>query len=632
MKTLYTLTSFAVMLLAAVSVSAGIRPSFDLVGSSWHATDIVVVTEGKQIDGVFTVLETWKGDLKPGATISISEMGEFKDKDVRQATKGSLIENGGPAAAEYVTCERMVLFLIDAQKTPEGADKDETRGGGVKSMSRWHGANTLGNEVKYSSVWIEKDKLYWFMQLMNPGPSLLYGHRGTEAELKSQVADVVSTQNSLNAALAISDPATRAAGLEPFAQDSIALAREKAFAGLAECCEAALPVLRRLLDSELTSEYRDNVIEAFAKAGGTSAGPELTAWLEKELEFWKKTGPTLRAGWWNGNGFDSLDAVESIRDRHVALLHAINALGKIRYVKAEKTVNELSDLWRSLPPLYGDEITEACDVVLRQFGSKREAGKHPLPKYEVTFKGNRAFSSAMLREKMTEYVKAYDSLEELEGVEGWDVFGYAQRRLMDFISSQGYLDVGFDIEEKTTERGPLISITIDEGVQYRLGRITIEGAKQFSADQLRAKLAVREGDIADGEAIDKWLARDVEKAYRDIGYREFNLRHDVDSSKKTVADLKITINEGPQYKVGLIKFDGKTTLKTDQLNAAISLHEGDTFSQKQLDESIDELNKLGLDVSKDRDVSLCLDKTQTLVNIVIFLDKDRRARESFNRF
>src|SRR5215510_15097126 len=150
MKTRYILTSFVVLLLAAMSAAAGIRPTFDPVGSSWRATDIVVVTEGKQIDGVFTILETWKGDLKPGATISISEMEEFKNKEVRHV-------ESGPAV--YVTGERMVLFLRDAQKIPE---EDENRGGGVKSTARWQGANPMGSEVRYSTVWIEKDKLYWF--------------------------------------------------------------------------------------------------------------------------------------------------------------------------------------------------------------------------------------------------------------------------------------------------------------------------------------------------------------------------------------------------------------------------------------------------------------------------------------
>ena len=61
----------------------------------------------------------------------------------------------------------------------------------------------------------------------------------------------------------------------------------------------------------------------------------------------------------------------------------------------------------------------------------------------------------------------------------------------------------------------------------------------------------------------------------------------------------------------------------DQFTGAISLHEGEAFSQKQLDDSIDALNKLGLKLDKNKDVSVSNDKTQPLVNIVIFLNKDR---------
>lgn len=68
------------VLATCVSVLAGIRPSFMPEESSWRATDIVVVTEGKEIDGVVQVIETWKGELKPGSTLTIPELAEFKAK------------------------------------------------------------------------------------------------------------------------------------------------------------------------------------------------------------------------------------------------------------------------------------------------------------------------------------------------------------------------------------------------------------------------------------------------------------------------------------------------------------------------------------------------------------------------
>jgi len=380
-----TLTAVVFLLIAYISVSAGIRPSFSAEASSWRATDIVVVTEDEEIDGVFRILETWKGDLKPGETITVPEMAEFKNNEARTIYAWSWTgEKANPP--QYVTCERMILFLRDAKKIPEGEEEDESWGGAAeKSTSRWQSSNPMGNEVKYSTVWIEKEKLYWFIQVINPGPSLLVPVKTTEAELKSQVSHVLTVQNGLNAALAIPDLKTRAESLEPFARDDIFYARKRAFAGLIECGEGALPVLRRMLANELLSEYHEDVIETLAKAGGRSVGPELTAWLERELEFWKKTAPTLQAGWWNGKGFgenqsDAIAAVEPLRTRYGVLYRAIYALGETRYTEAGRVLNELNDFWRSLPQLYDlSQISEACNQVLRELGANRK-GEHPLPK------------------------------------------------------------------------------------------------------------------------------------------------------------------------------------------------------------------------------------------------------------
>ena len=627
MKILYTLTSVVVLLIASISVSAGIRPSFFLEGSAWRATDIIIVTEDQQIDGVFKILETLKGDLHSGETITISEMEEFKNKEARLVDSGWFGGKEKGTSPEYVTCERMILFLRDATKIPK--DENENEWEAASNTSRWQSANPFGSEVKYGTVWIEKGKAYWFIQMMNPGPSLLYSVRMTEAELRSQVSHVLSTQASLNAALTIPDLKTRAEGLEPFAHDSLYLVRQQAFAGLKECGEAALPVLRRMLNNELLSDYREDVIETFAAAGGRSAGPELTAWLERELEFWKKTGPTLQAGWWNGNGFESINAVEPLRTRFIVLKRAIESLGAIRYVEAELVVREVGDLWRSLPQLSADQVSSACDEVLREFGANRKDEKRPLPKYEVKFTGNKAFSSTVLREKLAEYVKAWDELENLEETRASDMFGYAQTRLLDFILSQGYVNAGFNSATYDTERGVLLSIEINEGEQYRLGKIKIEGAKLFSAEQIRARLTLREGEFADVVAISNWLGKDLRKAYSDAGYLDYGVDRDYEVSAKSkrdepgTADLKVTIVEGPQFKVGAIKFDGKTTIEAARLSAAMSLREGDLYTRKQLDDSIAELNKLGLSLDKQKDVTISPDQTASVVKIVIFLNKDR---------
>lgn len=624
MKALFTLRLLLLLLVICGSGSAAIRPSFEPEESSWRATDIVVVTEGEKIDGVFTVLETWKGDLKPGETITIPEMAEFEARDARLIDTWSWVKNEREPP-EYVTGERMILFLREVTKVTDKPEEDSTLGGegSTNASSRWKSSNSLATEMKYSTVWVEKGKLNWFVQKMNPGRSLLSSIGISEAELKTEVSSVLSTQNALNAALAITDPATRAGGLEPFAQHKIYRARKQAFAGLAECGESALPVLRRMLGNELLREHHPAVIETFAKASRKTAGPELTIWMERELEFWEHTAPSLAVGWWNGAGLapnqsDALEKAQPLRDRWMALYQAVQSLGEIRYTGAERVLSEISDFWRSLPQLYGDQIGEASDKVLRELGSYKEGKRRPAPKYEISFTGNKVFSSAVLTAKISEYIIEYDDSKKVD--DGEDHFRYALRRLVDFISSQGYLKTQFTSSRKTTEQGEVISVSVDEGKQYRLGKITVEGANLFPAAHIRSLLALREGDIVDTTAIYTWLRKDLDKAYRDMGY--FNFYADDDPEFRPdadVADFKIEITESTQYKVGSIKFEGTTTVTWEQLNGAMSLREGEVFSQTKLDDSIDALNKLGLKLDKEKDVQISENNSNYSVGILIVL-------------
>src|ERR1700675_1677595 len=74
-----SLAGFVVFLaIGAIPVDADIRPSFSLDGCSWRATHIVLVQTTPE-DGVFSVVESWKGDLKPGDSLNLLELKPNKD-------------------------------------------------------------------------------------------------------------------------------------------------------------------------------------------------------------------------------------------------------------------------------------------------------------------------------------------------------------------------------------------------------------------------------------------------------------------------------------------------------------------------------------------------------------------------
>ena len=300
MNALRYLGCFLILLAVSSLVRAGIRPSFLPKVCSWRATDIVVVTEGQQIDGIFTVLETLKGDLKPGQTVKIPEMAEFKSAEAR-VISDPWYASPQSRAKKYLIGDKLILFLRDSKKKQpwSDGDLDEPENLPKTTVSRWQAANLMGDEIKYSAVWIEKKQLYCFIQMMNPGPSLLSKMGLNEEKLKQDVAEVISVQNGLATAIAIQDAERKSLSLEPFLPNSIYLARERAFTELIECGAAAVPVLKRVLQDESLVWIYADAIDALEAVGGKTVGPELTSILERETQFWRQRAPTLKLGWQN---------------------------------------------------------------------------------------------------------------------------------------------------------------------------------------------------------------------------------------------------------------------------------------------------------------------------------------------
>lgn len=73
------LAAFVILFaIGAIPIEATIRPSFDLDGCSWNATHIVLVQTTDK-NGVFPVVESLKGDLKPGDLLEIPELKPERD-------------------------------------------------------------------------------------------------------------------------------------------------------------------------------------------------------------------------------------------------------------------------------------------------------------------------------------------------------------------------------------------------------------------------------------------------------------------------------------------------------------------------------------------------------------------------
>lgn len=328
---------------------AAIRPSFLLEDSAWNATEIVVATEGVAIDGKLQILEVWKGGLRIGGNLSVSEMAAFAPESKRAVS--TVFEQKNEKPAVYVTGSRLVLFL----KKP------------MKDFEKWQPVNFF-NDMNSSVVWIEQDKAYSFLQVMNPGPSALTLLHLSAEEMRTQTDKILQTQAALTKVSSLKNPTQRAQDLRRFVSSPYYFARQEAFTELSKCGKAALPVLRSMLNDKSLLPQHNHVIKALGKAGGKSVGSELTRIVTIETKFWKKTAPTLKEGWWNEVGLTP-SQTETLRNRYSKVLSTLYALKTMKYSGSKTAVTQLRDFWRSLPQLESksglNQMSEECDNVLK---------------------------------------------------------------------------------------------------------------------------------------------------------------------------------------------------------------------------------------------------------------------------
>jgi len=138
-----------------------------------------------------------------------------------------------------------------------------------------------------------------------------------------------------------------------------------------------------------------------------------------------------------------------------------------------------------------------------------------------------------------------------------------------------------------------IQMTIEEGNRYRLGQINFTGNKQISNIRaLRATFAIKDGDYFSATAFRKGLDN-LKKAYGGLGYINFGAipKLSYNDQKKTV-DINIDIDEGKQFFVSRIEFQGNNITRDKVIRRELMLDEGSVYNSQMWEYSLMRLNQL----------------------------------------
>jgi outer membrane protein insertion porin family len=242
-------------------------------------------------------------------------------------------------------------------------------------------------------------------------------------------------------------------------------------------------------------------------------------------------------------------------------------------------------------------------------GPKVKVGK-------IKFDGNKNISSRVLRSAMKNlkpigvphsifleniFAKTYDATKLEEDTE----------RVRAQYQNRGYFKMNVPGDAKTeihdtghkgfhiplVQAGPGkavdITLPIDEGDRYRLGKITFKNNKALpNSAALRTLFPLKDGDIFSREKVAKGL-ENLRTAYGQYGYINYTgVPSTTFDDDKKLAFLEIDIDEGKQFTVRRIEFTGNTTTRDKVIRRELALEEGGIYNSKMLELSLLRLNQL----------------------------------------
>ncbi len=215
----------------------------------------------------------------------------------------------------------------------------------------------------------------------------------------------------------------------------------------------------------------------------------------------------------------------------------------------------------------------------------------------IEFQGNTAFSSYRLRNLMQTTEMNWLSFFKSTDVYDPDRISSDLELIRRFYLKNGYADfriTGSDAHYDAAQKGYIVTVTVDEGRQYRVGTVNVESSLPTAKpEDLRRALKISAGDVYNGDLVDKSveaLTREVARS----GYAFSAARPRGDRDPATgVINLSFVVEEGPRVYVERINVHGNTRTRDYVIRREFPLGEGDAYNRVLVDKAEKRLNNLG---------------------------------------
>lgn len=182
-----------------------------------------------------------------------------------------------------------------------------------------------------------------------------------------------------------------------------------------------------------------------------------------------------------------------------------------------------------------------------------------------------------------------------EGTYNEEAMQHDEFNIINYLHNEGYADATVDVQVCEAQQDRIvIIITAYKGSVYHVGNIEIEGNTLFCEEDIRRQLTFCEGGVYSPEKIRESI-ENITNLYGRRGYIDATVDHEpcLSECEDCIYNMKFTIEEGEQFRVGLIKVFGNCQTQTK-----IILHEtlvipGEVFNIEKLKRTEERLTNVG---------------------------------------
>ncbi len=214
----------------------------------------------------------------------------------------------------------------------------------------------------------------------------------------------------------------------------------------------------------------------------------------------------------------------------------------------------------------------------------------------VNFSGNKAFSDKKLRKVIQTRRKTLLSWMTGKGKYNKEILERDVAFLTFHYLNNGYLRIKVDEPEVYLSRDKkwlYINFTVEEGEQYRLGKVGVAGDILTTSEELSSELETKSGDIYSRKIIEQDVIKLTEK-YGNEAYAFANINPaTIPNDADLTADVTFQISKGRKIKIERINIEGNTVSRDKVIRRELEIVENGYYHESRIRKSRERLMALG---------------------------------------